>query len=372
MKELPRVTLNTDRVVLRPLTDTDADDAAAACADPDLARFLPMIPVPYTRDDALHWIRTIAEAAWTAGGATFAIADPATSRLIGSVGLGASHLDGHATSIGYWVAPWARGRGVATSAARTLSHWAFSQGFGRIELTTDPANEASMRVALNSGFRHESIRRSGRPNRDGSWDDTVVWSRLASDSGDPPSRALPDLPDGHLTDGVVTLRRIGPLDIDELYELHSLPEVITTSVRSVPTRADTAARCARAPYLWLSGSRAEFAIRDAATDAFAGDLGLFHLDPTGQAMIGYSLRREYRGRGFTTRAARLVAGWAFRHAGIARLVAGTSPDNVASQRVLERAGFQREGYERGRLPGPDGGRIDNVAFALLPPSSEAG
>jgi RimJ/RimL family protein N-acetyltransferase len=34
--------------------------------------------------------------------------------------------------------------------------------------------------------------------------------------------------------------------------------------------------------------------------------------------------------------------------------------------VLERAGFEREGYQRSRLPGPDDTRIDDILYALLP------
>jgi RimJ/RimL family protein N-acetyltransferase len=67
-----------------------------------------------------------------------------------------------------------------------------------------------------------------------------------------------------------------------------------------------------------------------------------------------------------TRAARLVARWAFAEVGVARLIAGTRPDNVGSQKVLERAGFQREGYLRNRLPSVGGGRLDDILFALLP------
>jgi RimJ/RimL family protein N-acetyltransferase len=62
---------------------------------------------------------------------------------------------------------------------------------------------------------------------------------------------------------------------------------------------------------------------------------------------------------------RLVAEWAFS-IGIVRLIAGTAPDNLASQRVLERAGFEKEGYQRSRLPGPNGTRIDDIQWALLP------
>ncbi|OON32008.1 hypothetical protein BSA16_08115, partial [Micromonospora sp. Rc5] len=49
----------------------------------------------------------------------------------------------------------------------------------------------------------------------------------------------------------------------------------------------------------------------------------------------------------------------------ARVWAGTRPENAASQRVLERAGFTREGLLRGRLPGPDGTRVDSVQYARL-------
>ena len=72
-------------------------------------------------------------------------------------------------------------------------------------------------------------------------------------------------------------------------------------------------------YHWLIGARADFVIRDAATGAFAGDIGLFTEPPTGQAMIGYSVAREWRGRGFATRAARLVTDWAFDEVGIVRV-----------------------------------------------------
>ncbi len=50
----------------------------------------------------------------------------------------------------------------------------------------------------------------------------------------------------------------------------------------------------------------------------------------------------------------------------ARWWAGTRSENVASQRVLEKVGFRREGLLRGRLPGPDGARTDSLVYGLLP------
>ena len=83
-----------------------------------------------------------------------------------------------------------------------------------------------------------------------------------------------------------------------------------------------------------------------------GEIGLYYQEPpTGQAMIGYSMMPAWRGAGYTTRAVRLLALWAFAETSVARLVAGTLPDNIGSQRVLQKAGFRREGYARSRLPG---------------------
>jgi RimJ/RimL family protein N-acetyltransferase len=85
---LPRTTLTGDGVILRQFTGSDAADVVSACNDAQTARFLPMLPQPYTIDDAMFYLRTIVENNWETGGATFAIADPATGRLLGSVGTG--------------------------------------------------------------------------------------------------------------------------------------------------------------------------------------------------------------------------------------------------------------------------------------------
>ena len=79
-----------------------------------------------------------------------------------------------------------------------------------------------------------------------------------------------------------------------------------------PDREEVELRCARAAARWLAGERADLVIVDAATGAPAGEIGLYYQEPqTGQAMIGYSMLPAWRGRGYATRAARLVARWAF-------------------------------------------------------------
>ncbi|MFI2714385.1 GNAT family N-acetyltransferase [Micromonospora sp. NPDC018662] len=351
---------------LRPCGPADVPGMVAGCADPETRRFLPLLPDPYDADSARWWITEGAPAAWAAGGSAYTIADPATDRLLGSIGLTRLSAERATYEIGYWVGPSARGRGVATAATRLLGERAFAVGAARLELLTHEANVPSQRTALACGYRREGVRRAAGAARDGVRPDLVAWVRLADDPPGPTARLLPDLPDGRLTDGVVTLRRVEPADTDALHRMHTLPEVVANRVPPVaPERATVARRCRLAASRWLAGEAADLAILDAATGALVGGCALVSDEPaTGQAMLGYSLLPEARGRGLASRTVRLVAGWAFE-VGVARLWAGTRPENVASQRVLERAGFRREGLLRGRLPGPDGVRVDSVVYGRL-------
>jgi RimJ/RimL family protein N-acetyltransferase len=353
-------------VTLRQLGPGDIADITAACNNALIQRFLPHLPRPYAEADARAFALEFAPAQWAVGGAQFAIADPRTDRLLGCVGV---HPRGRsAAEIGYWVAPWGRGRGAATGAARAASGWAFKQGYARLEIRTDLANGPSQRVAIAAGYAREGIQRGGGQGHDGNRYDLITWGRLATDPPGPTPRLLPDLPGGELSDGTVTLRPLGVEDTEDVYRTHLLPEVVIAQVPPEPFSLDRSGRrCEQAESNWLAGVQATLTIRDAVTDAFAGEIGLYYSEPsTGQAMIGYNLDPDWRGLGYASRAVRLLTAWTFAHTGIVRLIAGTAPENTASQRVLEATGFHREGYQHSRLPGVSGTRIDDLLYALLP------
>ncbi|MGW3806249.1 GNAT family N-acetyltransferase [Micromonospora sp. NPDC005113] len=364
----PQQVVEAHGVRLRPFRADDAADVVAGCADPVSQRFVPSLPAPYTETDARWWIGSGAPAAWTGGGAAYAVADPATDRLLGGIGLSYPVPDRGQAEIGYWVRPEARGRGVAAAATRALSEHAFATGTIRLELLTDPENGPSQRVALAAGFRYEGVRRSAGPSRGDGRHDLLAWVRLAGDPPGPTARLLPDLPGGVLTDQVVALRRLAPDDAELMYRLHSRPEVVANQAPPVPPeRAAIERRCRLAESGWLTGDIARLLITDLATGEPAGSCGLSYTDvASGEASLGYALLPNWRGRGYATRAVRLLAGWAFGPAGIARLTAGTVPENTASHRVLERVGFHREALQRARLPGLAGTRLDDLTFALLP------
>jgi RimJ/RimL family protein N-acetyltransferase len=86
--------------------------------------------------------------------------------------------------------------------------------------------------------------------------------------------------------------------------------------------------------------------------------------------VGYWCAREARGRGYATRALRLVCRFGFEDLRLGRMELITDPDNHASQRVATKAGFQREGVLRSHLLHRDGRRRDSIMFSLLPGERE--
>jgi ribosomal-protein-alanine N-acetyltransferase len=149
----------TAGIRLRPFTRTDAPAVARICQDPEIPRWIPMIPRPYTLAHATAFVDAN-ERNWREGfGYEFAIVSESGDELVGSIGLHHQGVD-HRAAIGYWVAKEARGRGIATAAVRLVSRWAFDRfRLQRLSLWTLPGNRASQTVAERAGFRYEGILR---------------------------------------------------------------------------------------------------------------------------------------------------------------------------------------------------------------------
>ena len=107
-----------------------------------------------------------------------------------------------------------------------------------------------------------------------------------------------------------------------------------------------------------------------AVESCGVGVGWVSLDVTsrehGIAAVGYTIGEEFRGRGLATWAVRQVIALAFDPNGLdlQRLEAVAAVDNLASRRVLAKAGFVEEGIARGLLV-IDGVRVDHARFGLL-------
>ena len=138
-----------------------------------------------------------------------------------------------------------------------------------------------------------------------------------------------------------------------------------------PVDADTLRAMLREQLPWLRerGLLAPYVIEDTDTGRILGGANLRLFDPMRDTVeLGYWLFVDARGRGIATRAVRALV--EDSHArGVVRVEAHVRLGNIASERVLARAGFEREGVKR-KLLRHGGVRVDATLFAIVAPGVE--
>jgi RimJ/RimL family protein N-acetyltransferase len=177
---LPNAQLRSGSVLLRPWTEDDVPAVVAACQDGSIAKWSPVIAFPYAESDALLWLESQEPMRLSGDGLDLAVARADAGGVLGAIGLHEVSMVLLSASIGYWLAPDARGHGYMTTAVRLLAAWALNElGLARLELTTDPENVASQRVAERCGFKREGYLRSNmRIRHSGERRDSLVYGLL--------------------------------------------------------------------------------------------------------------------------------------------------------------------------------------------------
>lgn len=170
-----------DVVYLRPWRPADTAPIVRAFSDPLMRRFS-WRTSPYTETDARDDLAGQELARVRGGALNLAVAEPLDRDVVlGGVRLSEVRPEQGCAAIGYWLAPEARGRGVATQAVGLIARWAFAElGLARLELTCGPDNTASQRVAERCGFTREGLLRSHVPFK-GTRRDSLIYSLLPGD-----------------------------------------------------------------------------------------------------------------------------------------------------------------------------------------------
>jgi RimJ/RimL family protein N-acetyltransferase len=152
--------LATPRLRLERLRETDVDAVFEACQDPELQRFVP-VPSPYERSAAEYFVGAYGREAESSDEFTvWGIRDAATDELVGAAELRFEPVA--AASLGFWLAPPHRGRGLMTEAARRVTaHGLDDLGLRRIGWEARAGNIASALVAQRAGYRFEGETRLG-------------------------------------------------------------------------------------------------------------------------------------------------------------------------------------------------------------------
>lgn len=176
-------TLTTERLVLRPHRVEDAEAIFEMRTHPDATRFLSGGPPRdlgaeetrlrrvITRVDALDMFGWSVTLRPSDGGGD--------DRCIGIVGIVRVDRENEKAEIGYELhrAHWGKGL-MREAAGKIVEHGFAALGLHRLEIRTDAENARSIRVALGLGFEKEGVLRHDERALDGSWRDTVVFSKL--------------------------------------------------------------------------------------------------------------------------------------------------------------------------------------------------
>ncbi|MCF6526512.1 GNAT family N-acetyltransferase [Streptomyces sp. JJ36] len=183
------ITLRTERLLLRPLEESDTEPVYAACQDPEIRRWTP-VPDPYEREHAVDFVSRLSPAGWREDTMySFGFFTRESGALAGTVGLvrlAQLRTPERQAELGYWAAKEQRGRGYTVEAARAVIDWAFSGlGVERLEWVAEAGNEPSRAVALRLGFVQEGLQR-GRIVHRGTRRDAWVAALLPSDWGRAP------------------------------------------------------------------------------------------------------------------------------------------------------------------------------------------
>lgn len=182
------VTIETDRLVLRPLNEGDTQDILDSWTDPEVRRWT-AVPEKMTLSHAEYFIRHVCPEGWREDrNLMLGIEVQETSEFVGMVGVfGLSWvgLSEQLAWVGYWSLERQRRKGYVVEALRALCGWAFSAlCLDRLEAVIELGNEASLACAQRAGFLVEGKHRA-RVVQDGTRRDAWVASLLPQDFGQP-------------------------------------------------------------------------------------------------------------------------------------------------------------------------------------------
>ena len=154
-------TLESERLLLRPMRTSDADDMFAYARREDVTTYLLWMPhasPSYTRD----YLAYIEERYALGEFYDWAVVEKASGRMIGTCGFTRIDAPHNAAELGYVLNPDYHGRGYGTEAAARVLRFGFEElSLHRIEAKFMQGNEASLHVMEKLGMRLEGYRRDG-------------------------------------------------------------------------------------------------------------------------------------------------------------------------------------------------------------------
>jgi len=174
-----QLNLKGESINLRSHKKSDAGNLAVELNDFEVIRYT-TIPHPYHLEDGLAYIKLAARNRnrKIITQYDFALAEKASDRLIGGLGLmRVDHLHKKA-ELGYWLSRAYWGKGVMQEAIRLALDFSFNQlGLVRVYAEVLQLNLASRRCLERAGFQFEGVSQKAMFNR-GEWFDLYNYARV--------------------------------------------------------------------------------------------------------------------------------------------------------------------------------------------------
>lgn len=152
-------TLETDRLILRRMAVTDAEDMFAYAKNEETTSYLTWYPhrdVNYTRE----YLRYIGQRYRVGSFYDWALEWKQDHRMIGTCGFTSFDFPNNRGEIGYVINPAYRGQGIAPEACRAVMTFGFTElGLHRIEARYITGNDASEHVMEKLGMKPEGVSR---------------------------------------------------------------------------------------------------------------------------------------------------------------------------------------------------------------------
>jgi len=157
-------------------------------------------------------------------------------------------------------------------------------------------------------------------------------------------------------------------DIENVHELHSLPETDEFNTLGIPETIQTTEKILKE---WITQQKQEprssytFCIDKTDDNNFVGliaiNLGKVNYKT---AEVWFKIHKDHWRKGYTTEALTRLLDFGFNSLKLHRIEAGCAVENIASSKTLEKAGFTREGMKRKKMP-IRGVWKDNYIYGIL-------
>lgn len=174
---LPFQNLESERLLLRQITNDDVNEVFEMRSNPDIMKFVPR-PLVTTKEEALGHINLIQSKIEENEGINWAITLKGNPKLIGIIGHYKISWENLRSEIGYMILPEYHGKGITSEAVKLLIDYGFNtMKMHSLEAVIDPRNQASAKVleknnfALEAQFKEDTLWQ-------GEWLDTNIYSLL--------------------------------------------------------------------------------------------------------------------------------------------------------------------------------------------------